>query len=201
MPVKLPYVSVPSTMVKILNKMKDASTPDRFTQDFLETKLGFKGGNARQFIPLAKKLGLLNTDGSPTELYKKFRNESTTKAAIAAALKIGYKEVFERNEYASELTKDKFKGLVVEITGLESKNKIVQLTCLTFEVLKNIADFGAKIPEPEEAEKNIPTGPPSVLKDVDLNLSYIINLVLPKTDDIAVFNAIFRALRENLLRR
>lgn len=33
-----------------------------------------------------------------------------------------------------------------------------------------------------------------------LNIGYTINLHLPATSDIAVFNAIFKSLRENLLR-
>lgn len=61
---KLPYVNLPGSMVKILGKIREAKTPDRFTQDFLKTKLGFRGGNYQQFIPLGKKLGLLNTEGN-----------------------------------------------------------------------------------------------------------------------------------------
>ena len=83
MSTKLPYVVQPSLIKKILEKVKDAKTPDRFTIDFLETKLGCRGGNYRQFIPLAKKLALLNSDGTPTELYKAYRNPSTAKASIA----------------------------------------------------------------------------------------------------------------------
>jgi len=37
-------------------------------------------------------------------------------------------------------------------------------------------------------------------EELQLNLAYTINLVLPKSDDVAVFNAIFRSLRDNLLR-
>ncbi len=33
-----------------------------------------------------------------------------------------------------------------------------------------------------------------------LGLSYHINIVLPETKDVAVFNAIFQSLRQNLLR-
>ena len=146
MATKLPYVAVPSTNIKILNKVKEAKTPDRFTADFLETKLGFKGGNSRQFIPLSKKLGLLKSDGTPTDLYKKFRNDSTSGAAMAEALKIGYRDAFERNEYANELDKENFKRLVVEITGLDAKNKVVQLICQTFESLKKFANFDVKLP-------------------------------------------------------
>jgi hypothetical protein len=202
---QLPYVSLPNSMVRVLNKIRDAQTPDRFTQDFLKTKLGFKGGNEAQFIPFAKKLGLLNSDGTPSDLYRKFRNKPTSGPAIAQALKQGYHEVFQRNEYANNLGKDEFKGLVVEITGMESSDRIVQLICQTFDAMKQLADF-----EKPLQQEGIPTQPPANppvkdnsdnQQDFDLNLSYTINLVLPKTDDPAVFNAIFRSLKENLLRK
>ena len=141
MATKLPYVVQPGSMVRILNKIKEAKTPDRFNHDFLSTKLGFPGGNQRQFIPLGKKMGLLNSDGTPTDLYKKFRNHNTSKAAMAEAIKKGYREIFERNEYAGNLKKEEFKGLVVEITGMEAKDQIVRLICQTFESLKQLADL------------------------------------------------------------
>jgi hypothetical protein len=83
MSTKLPYVVYPNSIGKILDKIKEAKTPDRFTADFLDTKLGFHGGNYRQFIPLAKKLGLLKSDSTPTDLYKSFRNPGSSKAAMA----------------------------------------------------------------------------------------------------------------------
>jgi hypothetical protein len=207
MSTKLPYVNQPGSMVKILEKIQSAKTPDRFTTDFLTTKLGFKGGNSRQFMPLAKRLGLLATDGSPTALYKKFRNTDSAKAAMAEALRIGYKEVFERNEYAYKLDKEKFKGRVVEITGLEPDNRVVQLICQTWDNLQKLADFEADLPVARSEEED---GEPLPLRsgieapkrdhEFPLGLSYVINLVLPKTDDPAVFNAIFKSLRDNLLR-
>ena len=177
--------------------------------DFLETKLGFRSGNYRQFIPLAKKLGFLNSDGTPTDLYKRYRNSSTSKAAIAQAIKTGYREAFERNEYAYNLSKEQFKGLVVEITGSEPSNRVVQLTCQTFESLKGLANFEASLPASREEEAEDARGAGTLGEEMDereesslkLNLAYTINLVLPKTEDPAVFNAIFRSLRENLLRK
>jgi hypothetical protein len=76
-------------------------------------------------------------------MQKSFRNARSSKAAMGQALKTGYKEVFERNEYANNLSKDDFKGLVVEITALESRSTVVQLVCQTFESLKKLADFEA----------------------------------------------------------
>jgi hypothetical protein len=190
-------------MAAILTKAKDAKAPDRLTQDFLSTKLGFKGGNAMQFIPLAKKIGLLGSDGSPTELYHRFRNSSTSRRAMAEALRIGFRELFERNEYAHELEREKLKGLVVEITGKESRSRVVQLICQTFDVLKKLADFdSAGTPEQAVEEKQVQTPTYVGTSGADrLNLCYTFNLVLPKTDDPTVFAAIFRALRENLLNK
>ncbi|MCL5067451.1 MAG: DUF5343 domain-containing protein, partial [Thaumarchaeota archaeon] len=204
---QLPYVNRPPTMVRIFAKVKEAKTPERFTVDFLETKLGFRGGTSRPFIPLAKKLGFLNSDGTPTDLYNKFRNDRTSKTAMAQALRTGYRELFERNEYANSLKHDDFRGLVVEVTGLDSKSRTVQLICQTFDNLKSLADFEGKLTSEVEADagKQQPASNQdnerTATDDVGLNLSYSINLVLPKTDDPAVFNAIFKSLRDNLLRR
>jgi hypothetical protein len=38
---------------------------------------------------------------------------------MAQAIRHGYKEVFERSEYAYDLEKNKFKNLIIEMTGLE----------------------------------------------------------------------------------
>jgi hypothetical protein len=204
---KLPYVVQPGIIPKILEKVKQAQTPERFTVDFLQTKLGFRGGNYRQFIPIAKKLGFLGSDGKPTELYRRFRNPDQSGSAMASGLRNAYPELFERNEYVNDLGKDQLKGLVVEVTGLDSKDRVVALTCQTFEVLKKLAVFdgseGASDTE-ESAEPetdSLPQTEPHHNRGLGLNLAYTINLVLPKTDDPAVFNAIFKALRENLLRR
>ncbi|MHC4661480.1 MAG: DUF5343 domain-containing protein [Planctomycetota bacterium] len=202
MSAKLPYVVQPGTIKNIFEKIKSAKTPERFTHDFLSTKLGFKGGNAKQFIPLAKKMKFLSSDGKTTDLYSKFRNSATTGAAMAEGTRNAYGEVFERNEYANDLSDPDFKGLVIEITGLDKSDRVTQLTCQTFNVLRKLADFEkkssngvneTKMPAPDKPKGKLP------LEDLGLNLSYSINLVLPKTDDPAVFNAIFRALRDNLL--
>lgn len=54
----IPYMSVPGTIIRILEKIKTAGTPENFNGDFLEKTLGFKGGNYKTFIPWAKKQDL-----------------------------------------------------------------------------------------------------------------------------------------------
>ena len=206
MAAKLPYVNQPGSIIRILEKVRDAQTPERFTSDFLQTKLGFRGGNYLQFIPLAKKMGLLESDGRPTNVYRSFRNGDTSKSAMAKAIRSAYKELFERNERADKLTRDQLKGIVVEISGLDSQSRVAQLVCQTFELLKKLADFDAAVPAPvgsssESSEKLVLSEDRENGQEIDLNIAYTFNLVLPKSDDPAVFNAIFRSLREHLLRK
>lgn len=86
--IKLPYLASPGVIPKILAKIQKARRPDRFTQDFLETKLGQSGGSARAIIPLLKRMEFLSSDGTPTKLYDRFRNPSSNGAALAAELKV-----------------------------------------------------------------------------------------------------------------
>jgi hypothetical protein len=207
-----PFMNAYGLLTKILVKIKEAKTPDRFTQDFLATVLGFDKGSAKAFIPLAKRIGLINSDGTPSDLYKSFRNPATSKAAIATAIKKGFTQLYEKNEYAHRLPKDKLEGLVIEITGLEKGHQTVRSIIGSFEAMKSFADFESEAPvvvtQPSEEKANSVAAPEQESKaDADghlplkLGLSYTINLVLPKTDDVAVFNAIFKALRDNLLRK
>lgn len=204
-----PFMNGYGTAAKILNKVKEAQTPDRFTQDFLSTKLGFPGGTAKAFIPMAKRIGFIESDGRPTDLYKSFRNPSQSKAAMAAAIRKGFAQLYERNEYVHDLDKKKLEGLIVELTGLEQGHATVRAIVGTFETLKQFADFNKPEPSPLSTESKIKDveskTPPSEEKNsaegLDLRLAYTINLVLPKTDDIAVFNAIFSSLRTHLLKK
>src|SRR5205807_4448247 len=91
-----PFMNAYGNVTKILEKIKQAETPTRFTTDFLENVLGFPGGSRRPFLPLAKRLGLIGSDGTPTEIYKRFQNPDRSKGAMAEAIRKGYPTLFER---------------------------------------------------------------------------------------------------------
>lgn len=213
MAAKPPFMNAYGVLSKILEKIIEAKKPDRFTQDFLATKLGFSGGSARAAIPLLKRIGFLKPDGSPTDLYSKFRNASERGSAMAMAMRAGYKDIFERSEYAQDHSKDKLTNLLVEITGLEKNATSIKSIVGTFNTLKAYANFEtpSEILTAKEEQDSAIEGAPTMGKPlqifagsgpngVGLNLSYTINLNLPETTDIEVFNAIFRSLKENLLK-
>lgn len=202
MSTKLPYLSSPGTLGTALSRLKAAATPAKVTNDFVATKLQIKGGAGRAIPPFLKKIGFVAGDGAPTPLYQRFRNDSTSGAAAAEALRIGYKGLYEVNEYAHNLGDKELKGLVLQVTGLEDKNRVVDLTISTFKKLKGVADFDASADAGEDVAEEQATSPKSELGVLrpGFNIAYTINLNLPPSTNIEVFNAIFKSLKENLLR-
>lgn len=199
---KIPYVPSYGAITKALQKIKDASTPDRFTQDFLATKLGLKGGTPKPVIPFLKRTGFLGSDGAPTSLYKRFRNPAQSGAAAAEALRYGYQALYEVNEYAHDLSDSELRGLVMQVTGLEGESGTTKAILGSFKALKAFADFeAASVPPVEQPSTSEDVAPAASEEPIHgIRLGYNINLYLPATSDVAVFNAIFKSLRDHLLR-
>lgn len=208
----LPYLTATGNVEKALKAIKSAATPESVSQDFVKTILGIKGGSGNQMTAYLKKIGFATADGTPTEIYKKFRNTATEGWAAAQALKTGYAPLYVRNEYMHRLSDEDLKGLVVEETGAEQDSNVVGLVIACIKQLKKFAKWDA-LPSEEKPDKfaanSLPVTSPTPQNPVPpqlpaqrlgLNLGYTINLNLPATSDPAVFNAIFRALKEHLLK-
>lgn len=200
-----PYVTAYGNITKALKKIQTAATPPRFTQDFLATKLDLKGGSPKPLIPFLKRIGFLGSDGVPTELYKRFRNPNERGRAAAEALRTGYRSLYEVNEYIHAAPEKELKGIIVQLTGAEPDSSTVKATVGSFKALRDFATFeegeeeAEEQPEEERQVGEEPGDGRGVLRK-GLGLSYTINLNLPATSDIAVFDAIFKSLREHLLR-
>ncbi|MBT3012974.1 MAG: DUF5343 domain-containing protein [Candidatus Thiodiazotropha sp. (ex Lucina aurantia)] len=210
----LPYVTSVGTLINMLEKVKKASVPPSFSQEFVEKTLLMKGGTARATMPFLKKMGLVADDGTPTERYRQFRNENRSGAAIAASMRELFSPLFDNDEKIYERSDKDVKEVIVEITGSEKTAQVTKMTLATFKALNAIAEF-SDIDELKSAEiaEDVTAGPSSetiqpitVQKTVTnesgeaINLSYTINLNLPPTSDIKVFHAIFGALKEHLLK-
>lgn len=204
----IPFVQAYGNITKALERIQSAATPPRFTQDFLGTKLDLKGGSAKPLIPFLKRTGFLGSDGVPTELYKKFRNPTERGRASAMALKTGFRALYEVNEYIHDATDKDLKGVVVQVTGSEPTSSTVKGIIGSFKAVRAFATFNNE----EQVEystdintREIPNERNDELTDIRIDspkigLSYTINLNLPATSDIAVFDAIFKSLKEHLLK-
>jgi hypothetical protein len=204
----LPYVTAPRNIEKALNGIKSAATPERVSLDFVKTILKIPGGSGNQINSYLKKVGFVNSDGTPSNIYKRFRNSATSGSAVAEALRTGYAPLYTRNEFMHQLSDDELKGLIIEETGQSEDNSAVGLTLSAIKTLKKYAKWGDTTVESDNNQASQPSTPsidlplkaPLPESKTNLNLSYTITLNLPATSDIAVFNAIFKSLRDNLLR-
>jgi len=202
----LPYVTSPGNIDKALNGIKSAAVPERVSQDFVKTILKIPGGSGDQMTSFLKKLGFTNGDGSPNELYRRFRNPTFSGNAIATSIRTAYAPLYVRNEFMHELNDSALLGLVVQETGQAHDSSAAKLISSCIKHLKAFADFTTKPevdpqpisklapPPPDERRGSAERGP------LALNLGYTINLNLPASSDPEVFDAIFKSLKTHLLR-
>jgi hypothetical protein len=203
----LPYITAPGSIDRALDGIKNAAVPPRVSQDFVKTILKIPGGSGDQMTTFLKKIGLANSDGTPSDLYRTFRNPASSGAAIATAIRTAYAPLYVRNEFMHKLDDIALLALVVEETGEAHDANSVKLTVSCIKHLKEFADFDTVAPvhatltkiEPSPRE-SLPPPPQDGKKLVGFNLGYTINLNLPATADPAVFDAIFKSLKEHLLR-
>lgn len=206
-PGNLPYLPASGTLKRALDGIQVASRPEKVNADFLENVLKLKGGAARATIPIMKKMGLLSSDATPTELYARFRTESGRGQAALQGLRSAFPEIFKRSEYAHSVEDAKLKDIIVEITGLKANDPVATAIRATFKVIKSYM--------PRSMEAYSANEQPVLLDDTTdttslsvpngglsggIRLAYNINIVLPETSDLKVLNAIFRSIKENLLR-
>ncbi|SEG66779.1 hypothetical protein SAMN05421819_4158 [Bryocella elongata] len=207
---QLPYLASPGSIKTALDRIREAAAPERVHLDFVNTILKMKGGTGAAVIPFLKKIGFVASDGSPTELYKRFRNKTSGGAAMAAAIRYGYKPLGDSREYFYKLDDKDLLNLIVEVTGAELNSSAAKQILYTLNALREYADFAAAQPGDGEVQQTSiqegssggsrPGGADrSKYEGVGLRLGYTINLNLPATTDQAVFNAIFRSLKEHLL--
>lgn len=201
----LPYVTSPGSIDRALAGIKQAAVPESVSQDFVKTILKIPGGSGTQITTFLKKLGLANADGTPNERYRRFRNPASSGAALAEAIRSAYAPLYVRNEYVHKLDDAGLLGLVVEETGEAHDSSSVRLIVSCFKHLRAHANFEALAVEPsnsgEPAPPQVGVQPPvgRARSNVGLNLGYTINLNLPATPDVAVFDAIFTSLKQHLL--
>lgn len=205
----LPYVTSPGSLKTAFDRIRTAATPPRVTTDFVNTVLQIKGGTGGAVTPFLKRVGFAASDATPTELYRHFRNPVSGGPAMAEAIRFGYAELVKANEYFYRLSDKELFALIVQVTGVDTENSAAKMTLACLKILKSFADFEAaggkatidERPNVDELSRQAMSVPPQQLENgrLGLNLSYTINLNLPATADQAVFNAIFRSLREHLL--
>ncbi|WP_199513890.1 DUF5343 domain-containing protein [Nucisporomicrobium flavum] len=194
----------------ILKKIVDGVAPDKFTNEHLKS-IGFTSSSDRGIIPVLKDLGFLGGDGTPQPRYHNYRDRSRSGAVLAEALREAYSDIFHIREVPTTTDRPAVEGLFR--SKLNSSDRVSQQQAATFYALLKNADLqaqspaGATIPPVKKAtpavedasERNEASSSPAGRPSLKPELHYTIQIHLPATKDIEVFNAIFQSLRSNLL--
>jgi hypothetical protein len=195
---EIPYMESVANLSDILSKIRTAGSPPKFTHEFLSSTLGFKGSRDRGVIKVLKALGFLTADSIPTQRYNQFKDERLSRAVMAAGIRDGWADVFLADEKSYERTQSQLVGIFKNVTG--KGEAVAQKMASTFKALAAQADW-QKLPEMEAAEPEAAalTLPREMVREGRVSLHQDVHIHLPATSDVAVYTAIFRALREELL--
>jgi len=188
----------------ILAAAQGAQAPKQFTLKFLES-LGFASSTDRLVIGVLKALGFLNDSGVPAKRYFEWLDGSQAKSVMADAIRQAYADLFQVNKNANDLSLADLKGKIKTLTEGRYSDGVIGNMAATFKALSKHADFKAREEAARRGETEPSTAPEPALaleRGVEGRLGslvYSVNLVLPDSRDPAVYEALFRSLKEHLL--
>lgn len=206
------YLVTTKNFDAIFSALLSAKAPSSLSTSFLKT-LGFTSSNDSLYIRLFKDLGLIDQSNTPTEKYFRFLDQSESRKVIAECVEDAYSDLFAINKKAYELSETDIKNKFKTLTQGSKEDNILALMAKTFKALSDYADWtksttaAAKtIPPVEKKEEKHPEQPKEAIsKNATHNdnrdkpsLHYNIQIHLPETRDTAVYDAIFKSLKEHL---
>lgn len=195
-------------------RIREAQAPDKFSQQFLKD-LGFTSSNFRAYIPLMKGLGFLAEDGSPKSSYMLLLDSTQWRYALARALKESYSDIFTLKAKPTKADKDAIQGkykTTFNVNDLAAERAANTFLALLDLVGSEALEDSSSKPVVEQDPGPVATEPPKELAqppasqlDLPINakskidLCYNIQIHLPPTKDIEVYNAIFKSLKEHFV--
>ncbi|MBI5518752.1 MAG: DUF5343 domain-containing protein [Desulfovibrio sp.] len=201
------YTLAPGQLAEFFAKLKEGNAPTQFSQQILKD-LGYTSSNHRSYIPLLKALGFLSPDGTPTSIYHEYRDNSRSRTVMGQALKSAYSDLFIIKANPTKADKDAIEG---KFKSYHNATEIsAKRMASTFFALLDIADIQTS--EHRSEEKHIDQNDKSFQQCETINtekkpsqhiskpptLHYNIQIHLPATKDIEVYNSIFKSIKEHL---
>lgn len=206
------YLLTTKNVDAFFNSILNAQAPSKFTNKFLE-QLEFKSTNDRLFIGVLKALKFIDANSVPQERYFRFLDQTQSKQVLAEAITDAYSDLFAINTKANEMSSSEVKNKLKTLTQGGKSDTVLGCMANTFTSLCKYADFATRknvtmmaINKKEEAEEEHERPPSAqgmkhelINKQITTEMHYNIQIHLPETRDIAVYDAIFKSLKEHLL--
>lgn len=207
------YLTSVKNFEGIMNSILAAKAPDRFTNKFLED-LGYKSSNDRLVVGVLKALGLLTETGEPTQRYYSFLDQTQSKKIVAIGIQEAYEDLFNIKRDAQNMTQEEVKNKLKTLTQGSKGDKVIDNMARTFKTLCDYADWNV-ITNTSEGDlsdieidntdlSNSTKGPSKSYNSSStisngLGLNYNIQIHLPETTNMAVYDAIFQSIKNHLM--
>ena len=212
------YLVTTKNLDAFLNALKTAKAPERVTNRFLQN-LEFSSTNDRLFIGMLKSLGFTDDSGVPAKRYFDFLDQSQSARILAEAVREAYSDLFAVNVKANELSAEEVKNKLRTLTQGKNSDDVLGWMAKTFKALSDLADWSSSTTPLPAVQSPDQTGvayeddpgkqPPAKPAEEQhresstrlrlKELHYNIQIILPETRDVAVFDAIFESLKKHLL--
>lgn len=211
MPDSYPYTIANKQIEPMLTRIRTAARPERFNRELLNA-WGFTASNDRAIISVLRGLGFIAEGGSPTEAYDRLRDQNDWKYVLGEKMRVLYSDLFAIDPNIHTRPDAEVKSAILRLTGKDDETS--RRYFITFKTLANLANFDSKPgAKPAAEDKSSPAPPPNSAptpppfpvalrseepKRYKSEYHYNIQIHLPVTSDISVYNAIFKSLKDNL---
>lgn len=202
---EFPYTPNPASLKRFLGQVKTVGIPSKVTMKWIEG-LGFKSGNDRYILGILKSLKFTDASGVPNKQWTAFRHKEQGRVVMAGAIREAYGGLFETYPDAHRKADEALRNFFSTHTDVGAK--AISLMVRTFKSLTEFADFDAAAiplsrdvdrPATEAQTHGKPTAQVQLPSATGLTINVNIQLQLPATEDAAIYDKLFEALKKHIL--
>lgn len=202
-----PHAKTVKTLPRLFEQIQSVTVPSKVNIAYLKG-IGFTSSNDSVLPKLLRGIGFVDSAGSPTELWKRYRGGDSRKI-MARAVRTGYATLYETYPDAHRRDNEAIANLVRQ--NSDYGNDTVARVVATFRALCDMSDFSEDhAPDSQqgtasEASASMPqlpsqlgdrgTSADSAQPAINLN----IQLELPPNADEAFYDAFFAAMKKHLM--
>ena len=190
----------------LLKIVRDGTAPEIFNRGHLRD-LGFKSSHDFSIVRILKELGFLSSDGKPTSRYMNYLDKSKYRSVLGEAVREVYNDIFVLRAKPSKadlkVIEGKFKS------EFNSSDNVAKARANTFLALLSESELRQESETTKETPNEQPE--PSTISELPTSQSlirgdsksstfhYNLQIHLPPSKDVEVYNAIFKSLKEHLI--
>jgi hypothetical protein len=205
------YTMVPGKLKDVFGKLRETGRPPRVNLTWLAS-LGFKSSNDRGLLRVLKFIHFVDDSDTPTSLWTQYRGVNHKKV-LAEAIRQGYAELFTMYPNAWARSNTELEHFFS--TRTSAGKQVIDKTIATFKALCELADFADLAPisaseasilqDSDAQEVSVGridrTGAQEVFRGLGTGVTININiqLTLPDTSDVTVYDSFFAALKKHLM--